>query len=362
MSATDDLRIRAQLARSGFYLDVDLELPPQGITVLFGPSGSGKTSLLRCVAGLERPANGLIRFGQHLWQDDSRNIFVPTWQRDLGYVFQEPSLFDHLDVQKNVAYGLDRSKKPGALEALSGAIALLGIGHLMHRHPANLSGGERQRVAIARALATQPRLLLLDEPLAAQDLARRHEILPWLEKMRDELSVPMLYITHSADEVARLADYLVVLDQGAVKAYGAAQDVLARVQSPVIVGEDAGVVLRGTVVQRDTPWHLSQVAFPGGFLWVRDNQLALGRQVRLRVLARDISLSAYEPHDTSIQNQFKGRIEAMVDDTHPSQALVRIRCGESILLARVTKRAIHMLGLNSGSEVWAQVKSVAVIE
>lgn len=362
MSATDDLRIRAQLARSGFYLDVDLELPPQGITVLFGPSGSGKTSLLRCVAGLERPVNGLIRFGQHLWQDDSRNIFVPTWQRDLGYVFQEPSLFDHLDVQKNVAYGLDRSKKPGALEALSGAIALLGIGHLMHRHPANLSGGERQRVAIARALATQPRLLLLDEPLAALDLARRHEILPWLEKMRDELSVPMLYITHSADEVARLADYLVVLDQGAVKAYGAAQDVLARVQSPVIVGEDAGVVLRGTVVQRDTPWHLSQVAFPGGFLWVRDNQLALGRQVRLRVLARDISLSAYEPHDTSIQNQFKGRIEAMVDDTHPSQALVRIRCGESILLARVTKRAIHMLGLNSGSEVWAQVKSVAVIE
>ena len=362
MSATDDLRIRAQLARSGFYLDVDLELPPQGITVLFGPSGSGKTSLLRCVAGLERPANGLIRFGQHLWQDDSRNIFVPTWQRDLGYVFQEPSLFDHLDVQKNVAYGLDRSKKPGALEALSGAIALLGIGHLMHRHPANLSGGERQRVAIARALATQPRLLLLDEPLAALDLARRHEILPWLEKMRDELSVPMLYITHSADEVARLADYLVVLDQGAVKAYGAAQDVLARVQSPVIVGEDAGVVLRGTVVQRDTPWHLSQVAFPGGFLWVRDNQLALGRQVRLRVLARDISLSAYEPHDTSIQNQFKGRIEAMVDDTHPSQALVRIRCGESILLARVTKRAIHMLGLNAGSEVWAQVKSVAVIE
>ena len=362
MSATDDLRIRAQLARSGFYLDVDLELPPQGITVLFGSSGSGKTSLLRCVAGLERPANGLIRFGQHLWQDDSRNIFVPTWQRDLGYVFQEPSLFDHLDVQKNVAYGLDRSKKPGALEALSGAIALLGIGHLMHRHPANLSGGERQRVAIARALATQPRLLLLDEPLAALDLARRHEILPWLEKMRDELSVPMLYITHSADEVARLADYLVVLDQGAVKAYGAAQDVLARVQSPVIVGEDAGVVLRGTVVQTDTPWHLSQVAFPGGFLWVRDNQLALGRQVRLRVLARDISLSAYEPHDTSIQNQFKGRIEAMVDDTHPSQALVRIRCGESILLARVTKRAIHMLGLNSGSEVWAQVKSVAVIE
>lgn len=362
MTAADGLRIRVKLARSDFSLNVDLDLPSQGITVLFGASGSGKTTLLRCVAGLERPANGLIRVGQALWQDDARHIFVPTWERDLGYVFQEASLFEHLDVQKNVAFGLKRSKKPGASEALSRAIELLGIGHLMHRQPASLSGGERQRVAIARALATQPRLLLLDEPLSALDHARRHEILPWLEKMRDELSVPMLYITHSADEVARLADYLVVLDQGSVKAYGTAQDVLARVESPAIGGEDAGVLLRGTVVRRDARWHLSQVEFPGGFLWVRDNDIALGQQVRLRVLARDISISALEPHESSIQNHLKGCIETIVDDAHPSQALVRIRCGESILLARVTQRAISLLNLRAGSHIWAQVKSVAVIE
>lgn len=362
MTAADGLRIRVNLARSDFHLNVDLDLPAQGITVLFGASGSGKTTLLRCVAGLERPANGLIRVGPDIWQDDSRHMFIPTWERDLGYVFQEASLFEHLNVQKNVAYGLKRSKKPGAPEALSRAIELLGIGHLLHRHPASLSGGERQRVSIARALATQPRLLLLDEPLSALDLARRHEILPWLEKMRDELSVPMLYITHSADEVARLADYLVVLDNGSVKAYGAAQDVMARVDSPVIAGEDAGVLLRGRVAQRDALWHLSRVEFPGGFLWVRDNDMAVGQQVRLRVLARDISITACEPHDTSIQNHLKGCIEAIVDDAHPSQALVRIRCGESILLSRVTKRALSMLSLKTGADIWAQVKSVAVIE
>ena len=362
MTTTDGMRIRVHLPRCDFQLNADLDLPSKGITVLFGASGSGKTTLLRCVAGLEPLAQGLIRIEQEPWQDESRQIFVPTWERDLGYVFQEASLFDHLDVQKNMAYGLKRSKKTGATEALSRAIELLGIGHLMHRHPASLSGGERQRVAIARALATQPRLLLLDEPLAALDQARRHEILPWLEKMRDELSVPMLYITHSADEVARLADYLVVLDNGSVKACGVAQDVLARVESPVIVGEDAGVVLRGTVVQRDAVWHLLKVEFPGGFLWVRDNDMAVGQQVRLRVLARDISISACEPHDTSIQNHLQGSIEAIVDDAHASQALVRIRCGESILLARVTKRAMGMLNLTTGSDMWAQVKSVAVIE
>ena len=176
MSDTQGLRLRLRLARPDFALDVDLDLPATGITVLFGPSGSGKTSLLRCVAGLEKPAQALVRVGTELWQDDASGVFRPPWQRDLGYVFQEASLFEHLDVGQNVAYGLKRSGKPGAAAALERAIELLGIGHLMRRSPGSLSGGERQRVAIARALATQPRLLLLDEPLAALDLARRHEI------------------------------------------------------------------------------------------------------------------------------------------------------------------------------------------
>ncbi len=362
MSTTEGLRLRLKLARKDFQLNVDLDLPPTGITVLFGPSGSGKTTLLRCVAGLERPANGLVRVGSELWHDEAHGVYVPTWQRDLGFVFQEASLFEHLKVQDNLAYGLKRSKKSGASQALARAIELLGIGHLLHRDTGHLSGGERQRVAIARALATQPRLLLLDEPLAALDLARRHDILPWLEKMRDELSMPMLYITHSADEVARLADHLVCLDKGSVKASGAAQDVLARIESPVIVGDDAGVVLRGRVALRDSVWHLARVEFPGGSLWVRDNGIAVGQSVRLRVLARDISITAHETRDTSIQNHLQGSIEAIADDAHPSQALVRIRCGESILLGRITKRAIDALKVRVGDAVWAQVKSVAVIE
>ena len=362
MITDDGLRIRLNLTRSDFQLNVDLDLPSNGITVLFGASGSGKTSLLRCVAGLERPNNALVRIGRDLLQDDASKICVPTWQRDLGFVFQEASLFEHLNVQKNLTFGLNRSRKSGASQALTRAVELLGIGHLLHRHPGSLSGGERQRVAIARALATQPRLLLLDEPLAALDLARRQEILPWLERMRDELRMPMLYVTHSADEVARLADHLVMLANGSIMASGPVQDMLARVQSPVIVGEDAGVLLRGTVVQRDAHWHLSQVAFPGGYLWVRDNENAVGQPVRLRVLARDVSITTDEIKNTSIQNHIKGQIDTIADDVHPSQALVRIRFGESILVARVTRKSISTLSLHIGDDIWAQVKSVAVIE
>ncbi|MEI7515945.1 MAG: molybdenum ABC transporter ATP-binding protein [Betaproteobacteria bacterium] len=361
MSDTQGLRLRLRLARPDFALNVDLALPATGITVLFGPSGSGKTSLLRCVAGLEKPAHGLVRVGPELWQDDANGVFRPPWQRDLGYVFQEASLFEHLDVAQNVAYGLKRSDKPGAAAALERAIALLGIGHLMERSPGSLSGGERQRVAIARALATQPRLLLLDEPLAALDLARRHEILPWLERMRDELSLPMLYITHSVDELARLANHVVVLEGGAVKACGPAQEVLARVDTPAIVGDEAGVLLSGTVTEVDARWHLAKVAFAGGALWVRDSAMPIGQPVRLRVLARDVSLTVHETQDTSIQNHIQGHIEAIADDVHPSQALVRVRCGASVLVARVTRRALSALNLTEGAAVWAQVKSVAVI-
>jgi molybdate transport system ATP-binding protein len=359
---TDAFRLRLQLQRSDFQLQVDLSLPDTGITVLFGASGCGKTSLLRCVAGLERPADGLVSLGGAVWQDDARGIFTPTWQRDLGYVFQEASLFEHADVQHNLCFGLKRSHKPDAAQALARAIDLLGIGHLLKRQPASLSGGERQRVAIARALATQPRLLLLDEPLAALDWARRQEVLPWLEKMRDELHMPMLYVTHAADELARLADHVVVLERGTVKAQGAAQEVLARIDNPVIVGEDAGVLLRGRVVQRDAQWHLAQIEFPGGVLGVRDSGIALGQQVRLRVLARDISLTVNASQDTTIQNHLPGQIVALVADVHPSQALVQIRCGESILLARVTQKSLHALNLSVGSAVWAQIKSVAVID
>ena len=294
MSAHGDLRIRLALPRADFALNVDLHLPGSGITVLFGASGSGKTSVLRCVAGLERARPGLVAVDGEVWQDDAAQVFWPTHQRALGYVFQEASLFEHLDVLGNLRYGLKRARSAQAGATLQAAIELLGIGRLLQRRPGQLSGGERQRVAIARALATSPRLLLLDEPMAALDLARRQEIMPWLERLRDELHIPMLYVTHSADELARLADHLVVLEGGQVKATGPVDQVLSSVQLPVVLGDDAGALLRGQVLERDTSWHLARVGFAGGALWLRDSGLPVGQAVRLRVLARDVSLMVKE--------------------------------------------------------------------
>lgn len=355
--------IRLRLPRAGFEVTVDLALPPRGITALFGPSGSGKTSVLRAVAGLERAGDALVRIGGETWQDDARGLFLPVWKRPLGYVFQESSLFDHLSVRGNLEYGLRRTRAPGAREALTEAIALLGIADLLGRRTSALSGGERQRVAIARALATRPSLLLLDEPLASLDIRRRQDILPWLERLRDEWRAPMLYVSHSADEVARLADRLVVLDRGQVLAAGPIADVLATVETPVALGDDAGALVAGTVVERDPEWHLALVEFPGGRLWVRDSGHAVGSRLRIRVLARDVSLSLESPRGTSIQNVVGCRLEAIGLDRHPSQRLVRLRSdGEVALLARVTARALSLLSLAVGDRAWAQVKSVAIVE
>jgi len=362
MTAAGSSRIRLQVAHEGFELAVDLALPAQGITVLFGASGSGKTTVLRCVAGLERARQGLVRIGAEVWQDDDSRIFLPTWQRPLGYVFQEPSLFEHLTVKDNMRYGLKRTTAREAGPALDAAIDLLGIERLLTRMPSQLSGGERQRVAIARALATQPRLLLLDEPLAALDHTRKQEILPWLERMRDELSTPMLYVTHSAEELARLADHLVVLDQGRVKAAGPAAGVLSSIDSPVLAGDDIGALLTGRVAERDPRWHLCRVAFDGGSLWLRDSGLPVGHAVRLRVLARDVSIAVEEPHDTSIQNHLACTIESAALDAHPSQVLVRVRVGASTLLARITSKAFDALDLRPGRSAWLQVKSVALLQ
>lgn len=360
MSATQ-ARLRLSLPRADFSLQVDLQLPARGITALFGASGAGKTSLLRCVAGLEHAQGGYVGIGGEVWQDDAAGVFVPAWRRPVGYVFQEASLFEHLDVRGNLAFGAARARPRVGPQVLQDAIELLGLGPLLARRPAQLSGGERQRVAIARALATQPRVLLLDEPLAALDRARRQDILPWLERLRDSLHTPMLYVTHAADEVARLADHLVVLSRGQVIAAGPVAEVLAAVQPPVVVGEDAGALLQATVCERDLRWQLARVAFAGGSLWVRDDGLALGRAVRLRVLARDVSLATVEPQHTSIQNLLPGVVETLAADAHRSQALVRVACGPTLLLARVTQRAVFDLQLRPGLAVWAQVKSVALI-
>ncbi len=357
-----DIRVRLRLERAAFTLDVDLQLPPHGITVLFGASGCGKTSLLRCIAGLERARNALVRVQDEVWQDDTAGVFLPTWRRSLGYVFQESSLFEHLNVDANLRYGLRRVNSSDARAMLDDAIALLGIGDLLRRRPSELSGGERQRVAIARALATQPQVLLLDEPLAALDQSRKQEALPWLERLRAHARTPMVYVTHAVQELTRLADHVVVLDQGRVRTQGPLTEVLSSLQHPALVGEEVGAVLAGQVVERDSRWHLSRLQFDGGDLWLRDVGLAIGQSARLRVLASDVSLSTLKPLQSSILNLLPGQVDSFVPDTHPSQVLVRVRVGSSVLLARLTARSFHLLQLGIGRAVWVQVKSVALVD
>ena len=342
----------------GFSLDVDLKLPGRGVTALFGHSGSGKTTLLRCIAGLERAPQGRLAVDGELWQDAGR--WVPTHKRPIGYVFQEASLFAHLTVMGNLRYGMKRDGEAQRV-SLDQAIELLGIGHLLDRKPDRLSGGERQRVGIARALAVSPRLLLMDEPLAALDLKRKQEILPYLERLHDELDIPVLYVSHSPDEVARLADYLLAMESGRVLASGPLAETLARLDLPIRLGEDVGAILDGIIAEVDRAWHLVRVDFDGGSLWARDRGLSVGRRVRVRVLARDVSLAS-EPAISSIQNVLRGKIDAIGDDEHPGLALVRVQVGSSVLLARLTKRAAAALVIAQGCDIWAQVKSVALLE
>jgi len=354
-----DLRV----ARRDFDLRADLRLPARGVTAFFGPSGCGKTTLLRAIAGLE-PARGRVAFGDSIWQDDARGVHVPTHRRPIGYVIQESALFPHLDVQGNLAYGLRRTPAAQRRIATEQVVDLLAIGHLMRRRPATLSGGERQRVAIARALATSPRLLLMDEPLAALDARRKAEVLPYLERLQRELDLPILYVSHAIDEVARLAHHLVLLERGQVLGSGALAETLARLDLPLALGDEAGVVLEAVVGERDVHWQLARLDAGGGGcqLWARDHGIALGDAVRVRVLARDVSVTREPQPATSIANQLRGEVEAVAPDSHPGLALARVRVGGTALLARLTRRSAEALALAPGVPVWTQVKTVAVIQ
>jgi molybdate transport system ATP-binding protein len=350
------LHLQFNLTRADFALNVDLQLPGRGVTALFGPSGCGKTTLLRCIAGLER-ASGSLTVNEHLWQDATH--FVPTHQRAIGYVFQEASLFPHLSVRGNLQYGMKRASSNGKV-ASDPIIDLLGIRALLDRKPEGLSGGERQRVAIARALAVDPKLLLMDEPLAALDLKRKQEILPYLDRLQATLEIPILYVTHSPDEVVRLAHHLVVMDAGSVVASGELADTLSQLDLPVKLGQEAGVVIESVVGSIESQWHLTRMDFDGGSVWIRDPGLVLGAKARVRILASDVSLAREQPGKSSIQNVLQGEIDAMRDDEHPGLVLVRVKVGDTALLARVTKRAVSELALMPGDTVWTQVKSVAL--
>jgi molybdate transport system ATP-binding protein len=278
-------------------------------------------------------------------------------------VFQEPQLFAHLSVRANLQYGRGRTAGTAQQVDWDRAIELLGIGHLLERRTAGLSGGERQRIAIARALLTSPRLLLMDEPLAALDLARKNEFMPYLDRLARELDIPVIYVSHAPDEVARLADHIVAMEAGRAVAAGPLVEVLSRVDLPIRLGEDAGVVLEGVVVERDVQWSLARIAFPGGCLWVRDGGQDQGSTVRIRILARDVSLALSPTADTSLLNSLPVVVDQVADEGHPALALCRLRVGSgsSSLLSRLTRRSAATLNLQPGQAVWAQIKAVALI-
>lgn len=348
-----------KLSYPGFTLDVDLDLPGQGVTALFGPSGCGKTSVLRCMAGLTRASQGHLSVNGEIWQNDK--VFIPTHQRPVGYVFQEANLFAHLSVRRNLEYGQSRVPVAKRRVELEHMVQLLGIESLLKRMPHGLSGGERQRVAIARALLTSARLLLMDEPLAALDLKRKQEILPYLERLHSELDIPVIYVSHAPDEVARLANHIVVIEAGRAVACGPLTETLARVDLPIQLGEDVGVVLDAVVAERDEAWLLARVEFAGGSLWVRDAGHALGHPVRVRILARDVSIALGKLEGISIQNCLPAIVDQMARDTHPALTLLRLQVGASPILARLTKRAAAGLALGPGKPVWVQIKAVALI-
>jgi len=367
------IEARLRLVRRDFTLDVALALPERGISALFGPSGCGKTTVLRALAGLER-AEGRVALGDDVWQDDTAGRFVPTHRRALGYVIQEAALFPHLDVRRNLDYGARRiapaERRIGQEKARDQAVELLGIGHLMDRRPAALSGGERQRVAIARALATSPRLLLMDEPLAALDAARKAEILPYLERLHRELALPIIYVTHAMDEVARLADHLVMLEAGAVQAAGPLGELLSRPDLQLYQHQpgrdEAGVVIAAVVIEHDSAYRLSRIGFAGGALWLGAAAQSPGQPVRARVLARDVSVARQPPGETSILNVLPVVLESLHAD--PGTALLRLRMGHDrnpvdsvYLLARITRKSCEALHLQPGDALYAQVKGVALM-
>jgi molybdate transport system ATP-binding protein len=356
MSADTVIAVRYELQRDTFSLNVDVELPLHGITGVYGPSGSGKTSLLRCIAGLEGPTTGRLVVAGDVWQEGGSSR--APHDRAIGYVFQEPRLFDHLDVRGNIEYGW-RRRRHDANHSIDAVVELLGLENLLGRRTGELSGGEAQRVAIARALLCAPRFVLMDEPLASLDQARKDEILPFLDRLHAESSVPIIYVSHNIDEICRLCDHLLVIDNGTLIANGDLQEVLVGTDLAVLAGDEAGSVIEGVVSDYDTGDELLRLSLSSGDLWVPGKHREKGSGLRLRVRANDVSLCRARPEHSTILNILPATVEAIQDHQGPSM-LVRLAIGDDKLLARVTRRSVRELGLKAGDEVFAQIKSVAV--
>jgi molybdate transport system ATP-binding protein len=345
------LRVRVDLARGPFSLSADCAAPGEGITALFGASGSGKTTLLRVVAGLHRAADARVAFNDAVWQDEAGGIFLPPHRRACGYVFQEASLFPHLSVEDNLRYGERRVPAKDRRFEFRRTVDLLGIGPLLSRRPLGLSGGERQRVAIARALLASPQLLLMDEPLASLDASRKGEILFYIEQLRDELRLPIVYVSHALDEVVRLADHVIVLEQGRVAAAGGVQETIGRVHG--------GSVIDVRVAEQDLAWGLTRLEFAGGQLFAADVDALPGERLRVRIAARDVGLSLSRPAESSFLNVLECTVAALREGAGASVD-VELEAAGVALASRITRKSATLLGIAPGTRVFALIKAVAV--
>lgn len=353
-----------KIDRGAFHLDAQLAIPPRGVTALFGASGCGKTTILRCIAGLERAPHGYLRVMGESWQTaDSpagRGLFLSPHRRAVGYVFQSVALFPHLTVKGNLDYGLKRTPRQRRRIRREEVAELLGLNALLDRRPHQLSGGQRQRVGIGRALLTSPRLLLMDEPMASLDLNSKADILPYLERLHAELDIPVVYVSHAPEEVLRLADHMILLEDGRVSASGAVSEVFSRVQLPMVSSAEAAAVIEGRVLASSAENGITRVEFADGELRLARGDLGPDTLLRLRIFARDVSLCLDPPGRTTISNILPARIRELTELPDRSQMLVHLDLGSTHLLSRVTRESVQRLELRPNLPVFAQIKSVAL--
>lgn len=357
------IEARFKLEKGEFILDVEFTVPAQGVSAIFGPSGSGKTTLLRAIAGLESASIAHLSVNGETWS--SGEFSIPVHQRRVAYVFQESSLFPHLNVQGNLDYASKRAVIGTSSVNTDEVINLLNIKHFLKRKVDTLSGGERQRVAIARALFSNPKLLLMDEPLASLDLPGRRAILPFLEQLTENLDIPILYVSHSPDEVARLADYLVLMEAGRITSHGVLADVLAQTNSIIARNDDAFSVLRCHLDKHDSGNKLSILSTKSGEkLLLPELKISSipGKEVRLRIQARDVSLCLERPKGSSILNILAGEVAQLSAVDEAGQRLVTLKMNGDLLLARISNYSCNTLGIVPGLKLFVQIKALALLQ